>query len=70
MNIYNWITAVFSVMKILYFKIEEVFSFQLPRLGDLYFSRKITEVEGSCFGLNAKLKENVIQYFGKVVIVV
>lgn len=58
MNIYNWITAVFSVMKILYFKIEEVFSFQLPCLGDLYFSRKITEVEGSCFGLSTKMKEN------------
>lgn len=49
MNIYNWITTVFSVTKILYFKMEEVFSFQLPLLRDPYFSHKITEVEGSCF---------------------
>lgn len=54
MNIYNWITTVFSVTKILYFKMEEVFSFQLPLFRDAYFSHKITEVEGSCFGLSTK----------------
>lgn len=58
MNIYNWITTVFSVTKILYFKMEEVFSFQLPLLRDLYFSHKITAVEGSFFGLSTKMKEN------------
>lgn len=58
MNIYNWITTVFSVTKILYFKVEEVFSFQLPLLGDLYFSHRITAVKGSCFGLSTNTKED------------
>lgn len=59
MNIYNWITTVFSVMKTLYFKIEEVFSFQLSLFRDPYFSHEITEVElRPCFGLITKMREN------------
>lgn len=45
MNIYNCITTVFSVIKILYFKMEEVFPFQQPLCRDSYLSHKITELK-------------------------